>query len=200
MGDTISSRTPGRPRRFDAAEAVAKAQSMFHARGYDAVSVADLTGALGIKPPSFYAAFGSKAGLYSRVLERYSESGAIPFADLLRADRPVADCLRNVLEEAARRYGESPASPGCLVVEGTRSNDPDAQAAACVYHDAAEALIHDYVAARFPEEAERITDFMDTVMAGLSAMARRGHGAERLVISARMAGQALMHELPQDQA
>ena len=173
---------------------------MFHARGYDAVSVADLTGALGIKPPSFYAAFGNKAGLYSRVLERYAESGAIPFADRLRADRPVAECLRDVLEEAAHRYSASPDAPGCLVVEGTRSNDPDAQAAACVYHDGAEALIHDHVAARFPDEARRITDFMITVMAGLSATARRGHGAERLLTSARIAGQALMHELPQDHA
>ncbi|WP_245696237.1 TetR/AcrR family transcriptional regulator [Alloyangia pacifica] len=200
MTDTKKGRTPGRPRNFDADQAVAKAQGMFHARGYDAVSVADLTAALGIKPPSFYAAFGSKAGLYSRVLERYSESGAIPFAALLRADRPVAVCLAEVLEEAARRYGASADAPGCLVVEGTRSNDPDAQAAACVHHDAAEALIHDYIAARFPEGADRITDFMDTVMAGLSAMARRGHGTERLMASAKMAGRALMREFSEDHA
>ena len=60
----------GRPRRFDPDAAVATAQQLFHARGYDAVSVADLTEALGINPPSFYAAFGSKAGLYARILDR----------------------------------------------------------------------------------------------------------------------------------
>jgi hypothetical protein len=38
----------GRPRRFDPDEAVATAQRLFHAKGYDGVSVADLTRALGI--------------------------------------------------------------------------------------------------------------------------------------------------------
>ncbi len=75
---TKQGRTPGRPRQFDAEQAIETAQRLFHARGYDAVSVADLTQAFGINPPSFYAAFGSKLGLYTRVLQRYSQTGAIP--------------------------------------------------------------------------------------------------------------------------
>ena len=75
---TEISKPRGRPRRFDPVEALAIAQQLFHAKGYDAVSVADLTKALGINPPSFYAAFGSKAALYSRILDRYAVSGAIP--------------------------------------------------------------------------------------------------------------------------
>lgn len=43
-------RTPGRPRQFDAEQAIETAQRLFHARGYDAVSVADLTCAFGINP------------------------------------------------------------------------------------------------------------------------------------------------------
>src|SRR5690606_38817303 len=72
------SRPRGRPRRFDPEQAVAIAQQLFHARGYDAVSIAELTEALGINPPSFYAAFGNKASLYARVLDRYAGTGAIP--------------------------------------------------------------------------------------------------------------------------
>ncbi|RYH08486.1 MAG: TetR family transcriptional regulator, partial [Alphaproteobacteria bacterium] len=45
---TNSSRLRGRPRGFDPEQAVATAQRLFHARGYDAVSIADLTAALGI--------------------------------------------------------------------------------------------------------------------------------------------------------
>ncbi len=60
---TKHSRTPGRPRQFDPEQAIETAQHLFHSRGYDAVSVADLTKAFGINPPSFYAAFGSKLGL-----------------------------------------------------------------------------------------------------------------------------------------
>ena len=72
MTTTNISRARGRPRRFDPDEALATAQRLFHQRGYDAVGVVDLTKALGINPPSFYAAFGSKASLYARVLERYA--------------------------------------------------------------------------------------------------------------------------------
>ena len=53
---------------------------LFHARGYDAVGVAELVAELGIKPPSFYAAFGSKVGLLARALERYGQSEANVFA------------------------------------------------------------------------------------------------------------------------
>ena len=78
-------------------QAIATAQCLFHARGYDAVSVADLTEALGINPPSFYAAFGSKAGLYARTLGHYTETKGVPLAELLRPSRPVAEALAAVL-------------------------------------------------------------------------------------------------------
>ncbi len=93
------------------------AQRLFHSRGYDAMSVADLTKEFGINPPSFYAAFGSKLGLYTQVLSRYSHTAAIPFTDLLRNDRPVVQCLIDVLNEAARRYVVDPAAAGCLALE-----------------------------------------------------------------------------------
>ncbi len=112
MTTTKPGRTPGRPRQFDAEQAIETAQRLFHARGYDAVSVADLTHAFGINPPSFYAAFGNKLGLYTRVLQRYSQTGAIPIDALLRDDQPVAASLIAVLQEAARRYVADPAAAG----------------------------------------------------------------------------------------
>lgn len=196
MADTNIPRRRGRPRGFDPEQAVATAQQLFHARGYDAVSVADLTEALGINPPSFYAAFGNKAGLYARVLERYADTGAIPLTELLRPDRPVAGCLLAVLEEAARRYAADPAAAGCVVVEGTRCDDREAREAALVYNRAAEAAIRQYVAARYPADAERMTDFVSTTMFGLSAKARNGHGLDQLLATARLAGLSLAQALP----
>ncbi len=189
-------RPRGRPRRFDPDAAVATAQQHFHARGFDAVSVADITEALGINPPSFYAAFGSKLGLYTRSLEHWTKTGAIPLADILRPDRPVAEALAAVLEEAARRYAAEPAAGGCLVLEGTRCNDGEARAAARVFLHAAEDTIRAYVATRHPDAAERITDFVSTTMAGLSAKARDGHREDRLLATARLAGLALAQALP----
>ena len=184
----------GRPRRFDPDQAVAIAQDLFHARGYDAVSVADVTEALGINPPSFYAAFGNKAGLYARVLERYAVTKAIPLPDLLLPDRPVVECLAAVLEEAARHYAADPAAAGCLVLESTRCIDREARTAACVVQAGAEDMIRAYIATRYPEEAERMTDFVVTTMIGLSAKARSGLDLERLQAIARLAGRALAQE------
>jgi TetR/AcrR family transcriptional repressor for divergent bdcA len=196
MMTTEKSRVRGRPRRFDPEEAIDIAQQLFHARGYDAVSVADVTAALGINPPSFYAAFGSKAGLYARVLDSYSATNAIPLAELLRDDRPVGTCLAAVLEEAARYYAADPVTSGCMVVEGTRSNDREARDAACALSLAAEAVIHDYIAARHPNDARRLTDFVSTTMSGLSAKARNGHGADQLLATARLAGMAVEQAIP----
>ncbi|MBS9719256.1 TetR/AcrR family transcriptional regulator [Tianweitania sp. BSSL-BM11] len=198
MEDTKTSRGRGRPRRFDPEHAVAVAKDLFHARGYDAVSVAEVTDALGINPPSFYSAFGSKQGLYARVLERYADVGAIPLAEILRPDRSVGECLATLLEEAARHYSDNPKAAGCLVVEGTRCNDADAREAALAYNIAVEADIHDYVAARHPDKADAVTDFVATTMFGLSAKARSGHGLDQLLSTARLAGSAIRAALPNE--
>ena len=193
---TNISRPRGRPRRFDPDEAVATAQHLFHARGYDAVSVADVTEALGINPPSFYAAFGNKAGLYTRVLDHWAGTRAIPLDEILRPDRPVAEALAALLEEAARRYAADPAAGGCLVLEGIRCNDREAREAARAFNLAAEDAIQRYIAARYPEEAERLMNFVSTTMSGLSAKARNGHGLDQLLATARLAGTAVALALP----
>ncbi|MGV8936028.1 MAG: TetR/AcrR family transcriptional regulator [Allorhizobium sp.] len=187
----------GRPRRFDPDEAVVTAQHLFHARGYDAVSVADVTKALGINPPSFYAAFGSKGGLYARVLDRYARTGAVPLQNLLRSDRPVGECLAAALEAAARFYAADPEAAGCMVLEGTRCHDEQAREAASVYRSEAETVVRTFIAARHPGEAERLTDFVATVMVGLSAKARDGDDLDRLLAAARLAGTALVAALPE---
>ncbi|WP_458096408.1 TetR/AcrR family transcriptional regulator [Roseomonas sp. WA12] len=195
---TKSARPRGRPRRFDPEEAVATAQQLFRARGYDAVSVADLTEALGINPPSFYAAFGSKAGLYARTLCRYAGTEGIALDEILRPGRPVAEALVAVLEEAARRYAADPADPsvaGCLVIEGARCNDPEARQAARAMTAGAEDTIRRFVAATHPEAAGHLADYVVTVLTGLSTMAREGHGLDRLLVTVRLASQGLTEAL-----
>jgi TetR/AcrR family transcriptional repressor for divergent bdcA len=192
---TNSPRPRGRPRRFDPEQAVATAQRLFHARGYDAVSVADLTEALGINPPSFYAAFGSKAGLYARTLCRYTGTEGVPLAEILRPGRPVAEALAAVLEEAARRYAADPAAAGCLAIEGARCNDPEAREAARALTAAAEDTIRRFVAATHPKAAGCLADYVRIVMTGLSTMAREGHGLDRLLATARLASLVLAQAL-----
>jgi TetR/AcrR family transcriptional regulator, repressor for divergent bdcA len=188
-------RPRGRPRRFDAAEAVSTAQRLFHVRGYDAVSIAAVTDTLGINPPSFYAAYGSKAAFYEQVLAQYSRESGVPLDTLLRADRPVADCLAAVLLDAAQRYAADPEARGCMVLEGVGCDDPDARCAAAKLQQAAEAAIHQFVSQRHPAHADRVTDLVSTTMAGLSARARQGVSAERLTAVAMLAAEAIAQAL-----
>jgi aminoglycoside phosphotransferase (APT) family kinase protein len=47
-----------------------------------------------------------------------------------------------------------------------------------------------------PEDAARVTDFVSTIMSGLSAKARNGQGLDQLLATARLAGLALAQVLP----
>lgn len=63
--------TIGRPREFDADEALERAMRVFWEQGYEGASLSDLTAAMGITRTSMYAAFGNKEDLFRKVLARY---------------------------------------------------------------------------------------------------------------------------------
>src|SRR5258708_38243130 len=68
-------KTRGRPRSFDRDEALERAMDVFWRQGYQATSLSDLTAAMGINPPSLYAAFGDKEHLFLAAVERYESLG-----------------------------------------------------------------------------------------------------------------------------
>ena len=164
---------------------------MFHARGYEAVGLAALTEALGIKPTSFYRTFGSKAGYFARILDRYAQS-VLPLDGILRPDRPVAEALADLLERAARTYTCDPELRGCLMLEAARGRDDD-ESANLARRSAQRKRSHIrvFVALSNPDAADAVTDFVASTMSGLSASAREGMSEDRLVAVARAAATAL---------
>ncbi|WP_210403242.1 TetR/AcrR family transcriptional regulator [Salinicola sp. MH3R3-1] len=88
-------------------------QRLFHAGSYETVGLAALTDALGVKPPSFYKAFGSKSEFFAQVIERYAQS-ALALDDILLPGRAPADALAELLESAARTYARDPEQRGTL--------------------------------------------------------------------------------------
>ena len=85
-----------------------------------------------------------------------------------------------------------------MVLEGTRCHDAEARTAASAFHLAAQDVIRRAIAARHPEDADRLADFVSTTMAGLSASARHGQNLERLLATAQLAGMAIRQALPAD--
>ena len=109
----------GRPRSFCKDEALDKAMTVFWRQGYEGASMADLTKAMGINPPSLYACFGSKEGLFKAVLERYDQRRETFMAGVLAQPfaADVAEAyLMGVAEFAGDTSGRNP--PGCLIVQG----------------------------------------------------------------------------------
>ncbi|CAO3362051.1 TetR/AcrR family transcriptional regulator [Azospirillum palustre] len=196
MTATENSGARGRRRSFDVDEAVETAMRLFHARGYDAVGVAELGAELGIKPPSFYAAFGSKAGLFERALRRYAAGEANIFARAQAEGGGMAEVIERTLLLAARLYPERNGVAGCLVLDGARNSaDPEAAALAETMRKAGVAAIRDFIATEQPERADALADFVAITMKGMSAAARDGMGEEALTVIARMAGRAFRREL-----
>src|SRR5271168_3627696 len=109
----------GRPRSFCKEEALDKAMTVFWRQGYEGASMADLTKAMGINPPSLYACFGSKEGLFKAVLERYDQRRNSFMEDVVAAPTvaKVAETfLMGVAGFASDTSGKNP--PGCLMLQG----------------------------------------------------------------------------------
>ena len=96
---------------------------------------------------------------------------------------------------AARRYSENPAGTGCIVLEGSRCSDQEARELARAAHAAAAELIRSFIADRHPDAADTLTEYMSTVMIGLSAQARAGKGQKALLDTARLASRAFASAL-----
>jgi AcrR family transcriptional regulator len=109
----------GRPRSFCTDTVLDRAMTVFWRRGYEGASLAELTEAMAINPPSLYAAFGSKEGLFRAVLERYDARRQALMDRVLAAPDPrsvARQFLEGVADFSACTEGRSP--PGCLLVQG----------------------------------------------------------------------------------
>ncbi|WP_432056309.1 TetR/AcrR family transcriptional regulator [Streptomyces sp. bgisy022] len=114
----------GRPRSFDREAALRQATLLFWQHGYEGTSVADLTAAMGISPPSLYAAFGDKRTLFTEVVERYGGSfGAFMDQALDQESDPRAGFAR-MLDEAAVSYTAPDRPAGCLIISAAANYSP----------------------------------------------------------------------------
>jgi AcrR family transcriptional regulator len=116
----------GRPRGFDADEALDRALTVFWEKGYEGASLADLTAAMGISPPSLYAAFGNKEQLFEKVLDRYEAGPAAPLKAAL--DKPTAaEVAKAYLEGALSAQTGAGKPQGCLMTQGALACGSEAE-------------------------------------------------------------------------
>ncbi|MGY4289908.1 AcrR family transcriptional regulator [Bradyrhizobium sp. LM2.7] len=104
----------GRPREFDAETALDQAMEVFWRHGYEGATIAQLTDAMGINPPSLYACFGNKEGLLKAALDRYTKLRGV-WMDEVVAAATARDVAERMLMGIADKQTDPANPPGCLL-------------------------------------------------------------------------------------
>ncbi|PXW57285.1 TetR/AcrR family transcriptional regulator [Chelatococcus asaccharovorans] len=188
----IEKRPRGRPRALDRDEALETALQLFWRHGYEGTSIADLTAAMGVTPPSLYTAFGSKERLYQEALDRYGASYGSFTARALAEEPTARRAVERILQESVAVYSEGPAPRGCMLASGAVTCAPEHT---LVVADLSRRRVATIAAikARFDRaviegelapstDTEALAAFYAAVVQGLSIQAR--DGVERDVLDA----------------
>ena len=120
---------PGRPARLNREEAVHNAMLLFWERGYEGTTLEALLEAMGgIKPPSFYNAFGSKEELFRLVADRYVCEFSADGADALEKAPTVREGIAAMLRLSVQNFTRPGFPRGCLLVSGASHCAPGSSA------------------------------------------------------------------------
>jgi AcrR family transcriptional regulator len=116
----------GRPRCFNADDALDAALQVFWKKGYEGASLSDLTAAMHIERPSLYATFGNKEELFLKVLDRYADTVGAFVAEAL--NEPTARAVvERLLLSTANSLTNPCNQPGCITVQGALSGGDDSK-------------------------------------------------------------------------
>jgi AcrR family transcriptional regulator len=187
----------GRPLSFDRDVALEKAMHVFWERGYEGASVADLTAAMGITPPSLYTAFGDKERLFLEAMEAYGK-GPGGFGARALAEEPTARAaIERLLREGAAQLTDAHHPHGCMMVMATTncsiaSGHVQALVAkkrALYVKSMAERIQQGIEAGELPADTDALAlaNFYSTVYQGMSMQAKDGASRHSLLANVEMA-------------
>lgn len=183
----------GRPLSFDRDAALGRAMRLFWAHGYEATSIADLTAAMGITPPSLYAAYGDKKRLFLAAVDLYragTGAGAVASDQMIDAAPTAADAARQMLDGSAVHFTGTDTPPGCLLATGAISCSAaadDVQTAVASIRLGVEARLRDKILADIASgiipqdiDAEILAAYIMAMIQGMSTLARDGASRQKL--------------------
>lgn len=181
---------PGQGRKFDVDTALDQAMYAFWEHGYEGTSVAVLTAAMKINPPSLYSAFGGKEGVFFAAIDRYNSTRG-DFMDRAFAEEDHASTLiRRLLYDAASHYADESCPGGCLIISSAVSVTDANRHVADRLKDMRNAnvdLLTERIAADVAEgvlpadcEPAELAEFIGVVIQGMSQRARDGASRSQL--------------------
>ncbi|MEV6930067.1 TetR/AcrR family transcriptional regulator [Dactylosporangium sp. NPDC051485] len=182
--------TRGRPRGFDRETVLERAMLAFWEHGYEATSIAELTAAMGITPPSLYSAFGDKKGLFRAAVRHYQETvGGEPLR-AVAADADAREWIRGLLLGVARAYTEPSRPRGCLVISAATNctaDSADIEAELRALREVNVAELTRRLSAGGVAGAAGFARYLAAVVQGMSQQARDGATREDLELIAQAA-------------
>jgi AcrR family transcriptional regulator len=163
---------------------------LFWRHGYEGASIAGLTEAMGVTPPTLYAAFGSKEQLYREALAHHRASEGEASARVASDDTTAYAALEKFLRESARLFTDPSKPAGCMISIGSLrcapENEAAKEAAAALRARALEGFTARLERARKSGEIPAATDidalarFYTAMVQGMSVQALDGAGRAAL--------------------
>lgn len=110
-----STRTPGRPRRYDETAVLEAALHLFWQQGYAEASMAQIREATGMSNASLGNAFGTKQDLFARVVAHYCGTYGTVTEPAVDETLPPRECLERALRQSLRMQTDTSHPLGCLL-------------------------------------------------------------------------------------
>ena len=189
--EALAPRKPrGRPRSFDREQALEQAMEVFWRKGFDATSIQDLTDAMGINPPSLYAAFGDKEKLYLEAVEYYRVQRGQHVREVLDSEPTARAAVERALREVVTEFCRRDAPAGCLLTMSTGCSSVSLGVQQILAKK--RSMARDRIAERIERgiregdvpastDALALAEFVTTVFAGMAMHARDGASRKSLL-------------------
>ena len=185
----------GRPPAFDKDTALTTAMFLFWERGYEGVSIDDLTEAMGISPSSLYAGFGSKEELFLRALDKYEKEIGMYWVPILESIAEGREAFARMFEAAARELTRPDLPRGCMMTLALLHSSPELDPLRRKLNKRRAAAL-DIITARLrralkdgdlPEKTpiDSLAQMLMTVFQGMTVRARAGAARKELLQAGR---------------
>jgi len=188
--------TRGRPREFNADDALAEALRIFWSKGYEGASLTELTEAMGITRPSLYAAFGNKEQLFRQALDLY-EREKLAYINVAMQQPTARSVAKWLLEGSLAIYTGDAGPRGCLRVINATACGAEAECIREEVNKRGQIFLKSLVTRMQraidegdfdgPVDAETISKYLIAILQGISVQAGAGSTRKELEAVVRQA-------------
>ena len=185
-----------RQKEFDPDQVLGDAMELFWEQGYEATSVEDLVGRMGINRFSLYDTFGSKHELFLQALDRYrKQMGSGILADLSNSDDGIP-AIRRYFDSMIEHRTSPDGRKACLIVNSIadKATEDRAVRSKCMqnvkmleaaFRRAVERA-RDLGEIDVAQDPQQLAEYLTTNAMGLSVLAKADRRRQRLVRNVEM--------------